>query len=349
MKLIKTYGFGYDFGNAETCGVVSGNGASMCIVSAIAQGSREQLDRLGVKFAPDHFVFRGNDSTTEQFVGNLALEQSAMSFSGRGDVARYWSEKSRVMLLTVASLLIPDKEFALSVVTGLPVQTYLGDTECRQRIKGALNGTHVFSVNGYARTVHVDVNRVIMEGAGAAIAYAQDDGLLGVVDIGGRTTDLYVARGQKPLMHKCAGKALGVEIAGDLLSENFQRQHGRPLTILEVREILRAYIQDKTLPRIMARGMPVSNLNLLVNEALEQIGDEIVSFVSSQWNESEAGSEVASSMSTVLSIGGGTRYFFPQLQELIPHAQFVDVPEQANAHGYALFAEQTLKPSRAVS
>lgn len=350
MKAIKTYGYGHDFGNAETCGVTSVGGMklSKCVVSAIAPGNMDTLNRLEVKLGPSHFVFRGKGQAGEHFVGDLALEQSSMAFNGRGDISRYWSEKSKIMLLTVAASLIPDTEFALNVVTGLPVQTYIGDPECRKLIKEALNGTHVFSVNGYERVVHIEVYKVIMEGAGAAIAYAGgDEEMLGVVDIGGRTTDLYVARGQKRLQHKCNGKALGVEIAGDRLSANFQRQYGRPLTSLEVRETLRAHANHDPLPCIVARGHEVQ-INSLVEEALRQVGDEIASFISSQWGESESGNEVASSLSKVLSIGGGARYFFNQLQALIPHATFVERPEEANAYGYAMMAAQTLKFPRAV-
>lgn len=347
-----TYAYGHDFGNAETCGVLFARGrkSSRCVVSAIAQGDLEELKKLSFRLGPSHFVFKAQGNESEQFVGDLALEQSTMAFSGRGDISRYWSDKSLTMLLTVASSLIDDAEFSLNVVTGLPVQTYLGDPECRKKIKQALEGTHVFFVNERKRTIHVSVERVIMEGAGAAIAYGSREKMIqGVIDIGGRTTDLFVAEGQTPMRHMCAGKALGVEVAGDLLSTNFQRKYGRSLKGYEVRRILRAHVSHSPMPHIVARGDQVLDLNSLTREALKQIGDEIVSFVSSQWSESEAGSEVASSFSSVLSIGGGAHYFYEQLHERIPIVQFIEHPEEANAYGYALFAEQQLQRPRAVS
>lgn len=351
---MQTYAYGHDFGNAETCGVVIVNRKyrqSRVIPSAIAQGSMEDLERLGVTIKPAHFVYKGIGNAGEQFVGELALEQSSLSFSGRGDIGRYWSEKSLIMLLVTASSLVKDDEFGLNVVTGLPVETYLGDPGSRKKIKTALEGIHVFSVNGKRRTIHVTVNRVIMEGAGAAIAYGMQDksSIQGVIDIGGRTTDLFVAEGQTPLRHRCAGFPRGVEIAGDLLSTNFERKYGRPLGRLEIRRIFRKHVEHNDLPQIMARGIAVPNMPDLVEEALRQIGNEIVSFVSSQWGESEGGTEVASSFARVLSIGGGAHYFKKQLQALIPGAKFVECPEEANAYGYALFAEQQLQSLRAVS
>jgi hypothetical protein len=348
---MQTFAYGHDFGNAETCGVMFARGrrVSRCVVSAIAQGDLEELKKLSIRLGANHFVFKAQGNETEQFVGDLALEQSMMSFNGRGDISRYWSEKSLIMLLTVASSLVDDAEFGLNVVTGLPVQTYLGDPECRKKIKQALEGTHVFVVNERKRIIHVQVERVIMEGAGATIAYGSREKMTqGVIDIGGRTTDLFVAEGQTPMRHMCAGKALGVEIAGDLLSANFQRKYGRVLKSYEVRRILRAHASRSPMPHIVARGEQVPDLDSMTREALKQIGDEIISFVSSKWSESEAGSEVASSFSSVLSIGGGAHYFYDQLQKRVPNLQFIEHPEEANAYGYAVFAESQLQRVRAV-
>lgn len=346
---MQTYAYGHDFGNAETCGVmiVRHQKVSKTIPSVTSQGSFEDLAKLGIALKSNDYVFKSKNSDTELYVGDLALDQSNMSFSGRGDISRYWSEKSLILLLTVASSLVPDTEFGLNVVTGLPVQTYLGDPDSRKKIKNALEGVHVFAVNGIVRTVHVKVERVIMEGAGATIAFgSRDKSVQGVIDIGGRTTDLFVAEGQTPLRPMCAGRPLGVEITGDLLSSNFQQKYNRPLKGQEIRKILRAYAHNTPYPTIIARGDEVTDLEKLTKDAFHQIGNEIVSFVSSTWSESETGSEVASSFPSVLCIGGGAYYFYDQLHERISNLQFVAHPEEANAYGYGIFAEQQLQRLR---
>lgn len=348
---MRTYAYGHDFGNAETCGVaiVNGRRLATCIPSVTAQGTLDELNKLNIALAPNDFVFRSRDSATEQYVGDLALSQAGMSFSGRGDVSRYWSPKSLTLLLTSASSLIDDTEFALNVVTGLPVQTYLGDPESRKKIKLALEGPHVFTVNGRQRVIHVKLERVIMEGAGATIAYgSRDKRVQGVIDIGGRTTDLYAAEGQTPQRHLCDGRPLGVEAAADLLRANFQQKYKRALKPQEVRNIFRAYAHNQAYPDILARGEPVRDLDVFTRDALLHVGNEITSFVSSKWNESEDGTEIASSFSTVLCIGGGAHYFYKQLQERIPNLRFVADPEEANAYGYAVFAEQQLARIRLV-
>src|SRR5205823_2710016 len=101
--------------------------------------------------------------------------------------------------------LIPDTEFGLYVVTGLPAETYIKNMALRNNIKTALDGTHVFTMdnNKSFRRVTIEVATVVMEGAGALIAYgdkaANKTTESAVIDIGGRTTDLYVARGQVPV------------------------------------------------------------------------------------------------------------------------------------------------------
>src|SRR5260370_29600114 len=81
----------------------------------------------------------------------------------------------------------------------------------RTRIKDMLDGVHKFSIDGGKtwRTVAIQVGTVVMEGAGALIAYAEK--LLpttesAVVDIGQQTTDLYAQRGNVPMLDLCRNK-----------------------------------------------------------------------------------------------------------------------------------------------
>lgn len=340
---MKTYGYGHDFGNSETCGVMlkDGKTLSKTIPSVTSIGNGITLGKLGVEMHKNHFVFSMGGTNTELFVGDLALEQGDDIYVTRGDIARYWSDVSLALLLVTAASLNDEKEFGLNVVTGLPVQTYLGNPECRKNIKQALDGHHNFSLNGRERTIHVKVLKVIMEGAGAAIAYGStEDVLQGVVDIGGRTTDLYVAKGQTPIMKLCNGDPLGVESAGELLNTNFTRKYGIGLDALEIRQILRASVSNSDYPSIKVRHQEVRDIPALATEALSVVGKKISSFVSRSWNKIETGMEVASKFDSVLCIGGGAYYFYNDLENLIHGVTFIEKPEQANAYGYAVFAEQ---------
>src|SRR5260370_17644810 len=143
----------------------------------------------------------------------------------------------------MAALLIPDTEFGLYVVTGLPAETYIKNMAMRNTIKAALDGRHIFTTdNGSTfRRVTVEVATVVMEGAGALITYGDKSmsktAESAVIDIGGRTTDLYVARGQIPVTDYCKGKPLGVESAAQMLMHTFETEYKRSLSFLATRYI----------------------------------------------------------------------------------------------------------------
>ena len=347
---MNTYSFGYDFGNAETCGVVFVNGRKIMksFPTAISQESGTRLSNIGVGMKSDHYIFQMEGKHAEFFIGNLALEQGASIYNGYGDPGRYWSRYSLMALLTLASSMIDDMEFSLNVVTGIPVETYSGNVENRQKIKSALEGTYAFSVNKRKRIVHVKVERVIMEGAGAAIAYGTSRGRQGTVDIGGRTTDLYASNGQVPDLKYCYGTPIGVQTAMDIINASFENLYGAPLEKQFLRELLYAHANMLPLPYAHARGKEIDMRDML-DEAIEQTVESLISFIRSKWRSSESDTVVASGFGRVAVVGGGARYFYKAINRDIPQAVCADDPEYANAYGYWMFAEQQLRRLRAIS
>ncbi len=215
---MKTYAMGFDPGNSETCTIITdgSNSISFTMPSYTAIGNVENLKLHEYRFRNDDFVY--HDDGLDIYVGGLALRQSKVQESGRGDSGRYWSERIRQLLLVSSSAMIPDKEYRLHVVTGLPVKVYLSSPENRRKVKKSLDGTYTFTINDKdRRIVHITVERVVMEGAGATIAYGLHKVKQGVIDVGGYTTDLFASNGQEPLTHMCDGNDIGVEMAGILI------------------------------------------------------------------------------------------------------------------------------------
>jgi hypothetical protein len=157
-----------------------------------------------------------------------------------------------------------------------------------------------------------------------------------VMDIGGRTTDLYTSDGQAPLIPLCRGAAVGVELAAELLSATVQSQCGRALTPQETRSILRATVGSGQYPPVYVNGQEISPIDLRqwAEEALRSIGRDIATFVSQSWTNSELGT-VATDLAKVLLVGGGAYYFYRDIVNLIPHVTVPLQPELANALGYA--------------
>ncbi len=350
---MKWYPYGHDFGNAEIGGVTTpdtGQSFSRSIPTAFTKADTTALRGLGVD-TTNSLILRMNNEEISYAIGDLALEQHAEPWTGHGFIHRYASSYSLRGLLAVAASLIPDSEFGLYVVTGLPAETYIKNMDMRQTIKKALDGTYTFTLDGSQswRTIHVEIALVVMEGAGALITYGDKTtsktAESAVIDIGGRTTDLYVARGQVPQTEYCKGKPLGVESATQILMDTFEGKFKRPLSRSEARTMMHAFASQGQLayPDITAYGRSIEpdQVERLAREAVTQVGTDIVSFVASAWRQSDQGA-VAASFKPVLNIGGGVYYFYSLLKQQIPHLVRAADPLHANAHGYCTLAARLL-------
>lgn len=359
--MLPTYAYGHDFGNSETCGVLFDRGmqCSITLPSATALGSLYDLlqkrSAMSESYSSTADALKSGEYVLEHdgnelFLGDLALKQSKTATAARGDISRYWSSRSLHLLLAASGAMIKETEYQLCVVTGLPVETF-GNVDIRRKVRAALEGEHRFTLNGRKRLAQVKVMKVIMEGAGALIAYGTSDEIAqGCIDIGGRTTDLFVAEGQSPALHLCGGKEVGVEAASDLLSNRFQARYHRSLKPSETRDLLHAHVNHRTYPAIYANGHQIdaSELRHWLETALSTIGNEIASFVSTIWNTSESG-EVGSDIASIVLVGGGAYYFGEAVGRRIPHVTIPQAPELANAIGYAALAEQLQYQARSVA
>jgi hypothetical protein len=352
----RVYPYGHDFGNAEICGVLLKNGQPLMksIPTAFAKMDVNRLNNLGVEMK-DALVLRFEDESAQWGIGPVAMAQASAAWDGRGDIMRYASKQSLRALLAISASLVPDKEYGLCVTTGLPAEPFARNSSLKKDIKKAIVGVHHFTLDGGKtwRTCHVEYGTTLMEGAGALMAYKQERTSpqgAAVIDIGGRTTDLYVARAGVPVGEFCVGKPLGVVTAAQMLQAAFEAKYEFPLTVMDTRAILFGYansegLKRKQYPEISKYGerIPAAELESLAHEAVIETTDEIVSFVSSSWRESDASLAVGVRFDPCIAIGGGTYYFYNALKKRIPHLQKVENPLFANAQGYARAAARVLE------
>lgn len=342
------YPVGFDAGNSETTVVIytaTCERQTMTMPSYVGRGSSHELKRFRQMggstnvFQPGEFVLICPEiDHAEYFIGTLAMNQSRTAISARGDINRYWSSFALRLLLTAIGALIPDIEFEVAVVTGIPIETY--SDQNRRKVRSALEGEHRLTLNGRERLAVVSVETVIMEGAGAMIAYGDERPIRqAVIDIGGRTTDLYTADGQMPLIPLCKGTALGVEMAAEMLNRTFEEQTGRALTPQEMRQLVRSAVGNGQYPLLYVNGQEVSPIDLhhWTEDALRSVGRDITTFLAQTWANGELGA-VATDLAKVLLVGGGAYAFYRDIVRLIPHVTVPSQPELANALGYAELA-----------
>jgi plasmid segregation protein ParM len=356
-ETMRTFGMGHDHGNSRTTDIVYLNGKEemRTFPSMSCDGSLKYLANIrraeGNEAMPvDSQVLRAGEYVlsldgAERFVGKLAITQGlSAASSGIDSIHRYWSRRSLETLLVSAADIIPDTEFELLVVTGLPVATF--NDENRKRVKAALNGSHHFTFNGRDRVAIVKVGKVIMEAAGASILrnFKDDDKTYGFIDIGGRTTDLYVRKGLQAVALQCRGFDLGVETAAQKVNDWFADTYGFPLSEQNKIGILMAYATGSKYPDITADGISIPELELTrrTKKAFSDAGKDIVEKIATYWRTNETG-KVAADFAGIEVVGGGAYYFLSAIQTLLPRAVKQEQPEHANGRGYGWFASELVR------
>jgi hypothetical protein len=322
---------GFDPGNSEAT-LTWRQGAAvrhLTIPSFVGSGRLEELRRVrsaagsgGLRRDEVALTYHG----ASHFVGQLAIDESRDATAARNDVSRYWNGHALRLLLALAAqgAIAGD----VRIMTGLPVSAWTA--ESKRLVQQSLIGEHVYTVNGKDRVLSVDAVGVMMEGAAVLASAPLVNAPQAVIDIGGRTTDLFWSQGVRPVAQRCHAADLGVERAGDLLRQEVLERHQRELTDQEVRQTLRQ-ITNLDSPAIYNRGKPLV-LNGALDAALSVVGEQIVSYISARWGDDRG--VVASEAARVVLIGGGAYYFKEELRRAIPHLEVPKTPELANALGY---------------
>jgi len=306
--------------------------------SAIADGSiASLLDRgdidatLPQVLRPGEYVLTLADA--DYFLGTLT-EQGTNNTAALAADLRYWSIHSRVLLLTLAAQLIPEKRFELRVVTALPVSLYT--KENRKKVRDALSGYYRYDFNGRGNLeASVKVGYVAVEGQGVLVHYGKTTGKQGVIDIGERTSDLVGATGQVLNSQWCAGEQIGVGQLVDDLKQFAKKRYQRILSTDLAHDLLKAFVHEKSLPRVTVdqrEEIPEAELREVIARSIKRLSRTLSTLVSSTWTTD--GGRMASDFDEVFLAGGGAYYFEQTVRGLIRHVTFVSDPQDANVRGY---------------
>ncbi|HEX7737679.1 MAG TPA: hypothetical protein VF458_22710 [Ktedonobacteraceae bacterium] len=355
---LKVFGYGHDFGNSETCSVLRGHDISQNrqIPSVFAPGTWREVETMAAaagKSVRDYVQFghyilsytNERDQVIEKIIGQKVFDDGLQPSTTRADRERYWRNNYSLETLMVGSASANSEPgYGLNVVTGLPVHLYT--LENTRAVIDALSGTYTFKLNNEPRTMVIKSVQVVAEGAGALIAYATGENQIeGVIDIGGQTTDLYGAHGQKPIRAMCKNLQKGVAAAADLFNTKFAENHGRPLSLNICQLLMRQHVAEDPYLEVrdaQRKHVQPADLGALIDYALDTVGQEIATFVAQAW------ADHMYDVGRALIVGGGAYYFKRSIQARLPFARSVPAPEMANAEGYARLAEAIIQRKQAV-
>lgn len=266
-------------------------------------------------------------------VGQGAIEQSR--FVGRRE-DRGWIESDEYYWLMLAAFteLTTATVCDLVVVTGLPVAFY----DDRGIVRDRFLGEHRVTREGrHAQLFRVTDARVIPQPFGALLAAALDNrgriadmsmahGAVGVIDVGGKTSNLLSVNRLAEIGRETASVSVGawdvVRAVRNYLVTNC------PNLELRDHQVIDAIIARQ----IKYYGDPV-DLSEVVDAALEPMAEQVIAQATQLWNG-------GAGLEAILVAGGGALLLGPAIQAHFRHARVVDDPVFANAVGFWKFAQR---------
>ena len=305
-----------------------------------AVSGKRQVAFPSVCGTPDkaRFSLNGSDAIVLTHPSHVQVGEGAIAqsrFLNRREDRR-WTESDEWYSLALASLteLTTATRADLRIVTGLPVAFYSDKAQVRDR----LLGEHRVQREGRrAQVLRVSDCRVIPQPFGALLAATLDNrgritdnglasGAVGVIDCGGKTTNLLSVNRLAEIGRETASVNVGawdaVRAVRGYLADNY------PDLDLRDHQIVDAIIARQ----VRYYGDPV-DLTAAVEAALEPLADQVLAEATQLWNGGAA-------LDAVLVSGGGALLLGPYVKAHFRHARVVSEPVFANALGFWRFAQR---------
>lgn len=274
-------------------------------------------------------------------MGDLALSQSSDATSARANTGRYTDGHTLRLLMTLAATLFPG-DARLRLVTGIPPSVMKDTPAIKQDIPQALVGTYHYTYHSSrgSRQVVLVIESVVamMEGVPAMYVHSTPSKPIGLIDIGGHSFDVAFLDRHGKIVDTRTRSLIGQAVAraGEILSEQFRKRHGRGLKANEINDAYTAFLARESLT-VYHRGA-IELTPDMTGLAFAQVAEAQMAFLSKYWADGDQ-HQIGADAERVLIIGGGGLMFPPYLriatQVIIP-----DNPFEENARSYQIFAER---------
>lgn len=250
---------------------------------------------------------------------------------------RHWVAGDEWYHLFLAALteLTTANQVEMAVVTGLPVAFFEGD---KAAVRERLLGDHRAQREGrHAQAFRVTDARVIPQPFGTLLSAALDQngrivdrelstGAVGVIDVGGKTTNLLSVNHLSEIGRETSSVSVGAWDAVRAVRDWLSIQC--PDLDLRDHQVVEAIIAR----RVKYFGEPIA-LDGIVDQTLEPLAGEVIASASQMWNG-------AAALDAILVSGGGALLLGPYIQRHFRHARVLEDPVFTNADGYWKFAQR---------
>lgn len=264
-------------------------------------------------------------------IGDGAISQSRF-LHRRED--RHWIESDewyQLFLSAMTELSTGSPE--VTITTGLPVAFYSDRATVRDRLLGV---HRVQREERRAQRLTVTACYVVPQPYGALLAACLNDqgritdtelatGAVGVIDVGGKTTNLLSVNALSEIGRETASASTGawdaVRHVRDWLTDHC------PELELRDHQVIDAIIARK----VKYFGDPI-DLSEPINAALEPLADQVIAEATQLWNG-------AAALDRIIVSGGGALLLGPYITRHFRHAQIAEDPVFANALGFWRFCQ----------
>lgn len=269
----------------------------------------------------------------KRLVGEGAILQSR--FIGRRE-DRDWikSDEYHYLMACAFTELTNASRVDLAIVTGLPVRYF----EDKETVRDRFIGEHRILREGRSTQVfNVSEVRVIPQPFGTVLSEALDSkgriqqndlatGDVGIIDIGGKTTNLLSVHRLAEVGRHTTSIDVGawdvMRIVREYLAQEFEGLEKREHEIIDI-------IRDK---RVKYFG-EYKDLSTEVTRALRALADQVLAQATQLWNN-------GAGLDTILVSGGGALLLGDFITPHFRHARIVNDPVYANSRGYFNFCQR---------
>ncbi len=331
QKLSIDLGYGYTKG-------MSGNGKTIVFPSIFGAGYKRDMATLfgaGVEINPDNIHIKLEDDSTgesEFFVGELARKESrAANYIYNDNKIHHVGTK---VLLAAATALLTDDGEDLLLVTGVPLEYHNRQkTEFETFLKSLSMKVTLFGGHVEVRR-HVKFDHVFVYPQAAGATYElikqeeslldQTGALIGVIDIGHKTTDYIVFEVGRRLevMQSLSGTLkAGISVLHNYLGQEYYRKAGIHLKPIDAERL----IQNKGVKSIFGEQQDFS---VALHEGIKEIARHIQDNILAKWDYR------FDDFPAVYLAGGGAYLLYEQLKGIHRRVQIVDDAQFANVKGF---------------
>lgn len=267
------------------------------------------------------------------FVGNLAVRQSDLA-SRSLEQNRVIDPNAKILLLTAIGLLTQWEDQQFNLVTGLPTSYYANYSQAWAE---ELVGQYSVGIkqNGHLRQKKISLKEVqiipqpfgtlydrMLNTIGDIINQELGGMLVGIVDVGFKTTDFAAAHNLEFIDHLSSSTTTGIANVHRLLAGYLQNTFRLEKQDYELDEIV-----EKAVVRVAGESQ---DLTAIRNGFFEQTAHKIINELSSRWDYRQ--------FDTILLTGGGgeglSQYIIPHF----PNMVLVDDAQYANVRGFQKLA-----------